>query len=102
MPNFQTLAIDPAAVGAVSSAYDDAMSDIVKGSGYLPSIWCRRMIAGRMIAAAAAGEGKASRLKEAGLAALRDGNVVPLWLRMSARLRQGHQDSNLSSRPCDV
>jgi hypothetical protein len=102
MRNFQTLGIDPAAVRAVSSAYNDAMSDIVKGSGYLPSVGCRRMIAGRMIAAAAVGEGEASRLKEAGLAALRDGNVVPLWLTISARLRQGPHDTDLSSLPCDV
>jgi hypothetical protein len=102
MPNFQTLSIDPAAVGAVSSAYNDAMSDIVTGSGYLPSTQCRRMIAGRMIAAAAGGEGKQSRLKEVGLAALRDGNVVPLWLRISARLRQADHHTDLGSLPCDV
>jgi hypothetical protein len=102
MPNFQTLAIDPAAVGAVSSAYNDAMSDIVEGSGYLPSACCRRMIAGRMIAAAAGGEGKASRLKEAGLAALRDGNVVPLWLRISTRLRPGRRHTDLISLPRDL
>jgi hypothetical protein len=102
MRNFQTLAIDPAAVRAVSSAYNDAMSDIEKGSGYLPSTSCRRRIAGRMIAAAADGEGNARRLKEVGLAALRDGNVVPLWLTISARLRQGHHDADLSSLPCEV
>jgi len=102
MPNVKTLAIDPAAVRAVSSAYNDAMSDIVRGSGYLPSVSCRKMIAGRMIAAAVAGEGKASRLKEAGLAALRDGNVAPLWLRISTRLRQGRHYTDLSSLPCDM
>jgi hypothetical protein len=44
-----------------------------------------------MIAAAELGERNPGRLKEAGLAALRDGNVVPFSLAVAARLRRGEQ-----------
>jgi hypothetical protein len=56
------------------------MEEILRGSGYLPAKWGRERIAKAVIAEAEAGQGNVERLKEAGLAALREGNVVPLSL----------------------
>jgi hypothetical protein len=91
--NVQAYAINPKAVAAVSSAYQDAMAEISRGSGYLPSRSSREMMAEKMIAAAEIGERDPGRLKEAGLAALRDDNVVPLSLALAARLRRAEFDS---------
>jgi len=79
--------ISPKAVAAVSSAYQDAMSEVAGGNAYLPSRTNRGMMAEKMIAAADLGERDPTRLKEAGVAALRDNNVVPLSLAFAARLR---------------
>jgi hypothetical protein len=89
--NVQAHAINPKAVAAVSSAYQDAMAEIARASGYLPSRSHRGVMAEKMIAAAELGERNPGRLKEAGLAALRDGNVVPFSLAVAARLRRGEQ-----------
>jgi hypothetical protein len=67
------------------NAYQDAIDEIVRGSGYLPSKWHRGMIAAKMIVSADAGEGDVNRLKEAGLDALLDD--LPLSLAFATRLR---------------
>jgi hypothetical protein len=85
--NVRAHPINPKAVAAVSSAYHDAMAEITRASGYLPSRSRRGMMAEKMIAAAQIGERNPGRLKEAGLAALRDDNVVPFSLAIAARLR---------------
>jgi hypothetical protein len=96
--NIQAHAINPKAVAAVSSAYQDAMAEITRASGYLPSRSRRGLMAEKMIAAAEIGEWNPGRLKEAGLAALRDDNVVPLSLAIAARLRLG-SSSTERNRP---
>jgi hypothetical protein len=51
------------------------------------------MMAEKMIAAAELGERNPGRLKEAGLAALGDDNVVPFSLAIAARLRRAELKS---------
>ena len=88
MLDLQTHVVDAKAVATVSSAYQFAMAELVRGSGYLPSRSHRGMIAAEMIAAADAGEGDANLLKEAGLRALRKRDVAPLSLAFAARMRR--------------
>jgi hypothetical protein len=85
MLDLQNHTVDAKAVATVSTAYQDAMDEIVRGSGYLPSKSHRGMIAAKMIVSADAGEGDVNRLKETGLHALRDD--LPLSLAFAARLR---------------
>jgi hypothetical protein len=87
MLDLQTHAVDAKALATVSSAYQYAMAEVARGSGYLPSRSHRRTIA-KMIAAADAGEGDANRLKEAGLEAIRNRDVAPLSLAFAARMRR--------------
>jgi hypothetical protein len=88
MLDLQTHAVDAKALATVSSAYQYAMAEVARGSGYLPSRSHRRTIAAKMIAAADAGEGDANRLKEAGLEAIRNRDVAPLSLAFAARMRR--------------
>jgi hypothetical protein len=80
--------INPNAVAAVSSAYQDAMTEVVRRSGYLPSKLGREIMAEKMIVAADSGERDPTRLKQAGLPVPRDDNVAPLSLGFAARLRR--------------
>lgn len=85
MLDLQNHTVDAKAVATVSTAYQDAIDEIVRGSGYLPSKWHRGMIAAKMIVSADAGEDDVNRLKEAGLDALLDD--LPLSLAFATRLR---------------